>query len=90
MLPDSTTWKMKNRSHPRDLDRAGRHGNVALDSADLVLNQGLLGTLQALRKTAKDSVLGLERQTVGWTTAGAGAPVKTGKKTQCSKQKETK
>jgi hypothetical protein len=50
-------------------DRAGRYGNLGLDTADLVLNQGLLGSLTNTGKAIKDSLLGLANPSRRWGQA---------------------
>jgi len=47
-------------------DRAGPHGNVATDTADLVLKQGLLGSFKGAGNAAKDSIMGLFDKNRTW------------------------
>lgn len=43
--------------HTPGSDRAGTYGNLPADTADLVLRQGVLGSLGATGRAAKDSIL---------------------------------
>jgi hypothetical protein len=47
-------------------DRSGPHGNVAVDTADLMLKQGLLGSLKSTGGAIKDSIGGLFNKSRGW------------------------
>lgn len=50
-------------------DRAGAHGNIAYDTADLVLHQGLLGSLGSTANAAKEGLGGLLDKTRSWGQA---------------------
>jgi hypothetical protein len=52
--------------HTPGSDRAGPTGNLARDTADLVLRQGLLGSLTSTGKALRDSTLGLFSKGRSW------------------------
>ncbi|MDR3635699.1 MAG: hypothetical protein P4L84_17990 [Isosphaeraceae bacterium] len=55
--------------HAPGSDRAGEHGNLAADTADLVLKQGLLGSLGATGRAAREGLGGLLDKSRGWGQA---------------------